>query len=82
MVSFPRNFGLSKDTPVISVEQSIENVVTTTHETFKPKDQFEDLQDAIRKLKANDEKTSKQSSNEVMVDPYPSFAEMLHLKPK
>lgn len=80
MFSIFRNFGLSKDTPVISIEQSIENVVTTTHETFKPKDKFVDIQEAIDKVKANDEKSSKQTSNEM--DQFPSFAELLHLKPK
>lgn len=65
---------------MISIEQSIENVDTTAHETFKPKDTFVDLQEAIDKVKANDEKNSKQSSMDV--DQFPSFAELLHLKPK
>lgn len=63
---------------VLSVEQSGEqHTVTTARTTFKPKDKFEDLQEAIRKLKTNDEKTSKQASNEL--ESFPTLGELLNM---
>lgn len=63
---------------MLSVEQSAESTVTTTvRTTFKPTDKFDDLQEAIRKLKSNDEKTSKQASGET--ETFPTLAEILHL---
>lgn len=63
---------------VVSVEQSGEqNSVTTARSTFKPKDKFEDLQEAIQKLKTNDEKTSKQASNEL--ETFPTLGELLNM---
>lgn len=65
---------------MVSIEQSAENTIATTtiRTTFKPKDKFEDLQEAIRKLKTTDEKSSK--SNEM--ETYPSFGELLQMQPK
>lgn len=62
---------------VFSVEQSDEHMVTTIATTFKPKDNFEDLQEAIRKLKSNDEKTSKVASGET--ETYTTLGELLHM---
>ncbi|XP_055300424.1 extracellular serine/threonine protein CG31145-like isoform X2 [Sitodiplosis mosellana] len=63
---------------VLSVEQSGEqHTVTTARTTFKPKDKFEDLKEAIRKLKTNDEKTSKQASSES--ETFPTLGELLNM---
>lgn len=66
---------------MVSAEQSAEHTITTTiRTTSKPKDKFEDLQEAIRKLKANDEKTSKQASSET--ETFPTLGELLHMQAK
>lgn len=66
---------------VVSAELSAENTIATTiRTTFKPKDKFEDLQEAIRKLRANDEKTSKQASSET--ETFPTLGELLHMQLK
>lgn len=73
-----RNLIMPRMQTVESVEQSGEqNSVTTARSTFKPKDKFEDLQKAIRKLKTNDEKTSKQASNEL--ETFPTLGELLNM---
>lgn len=65
---------------VLTVDQSVENTIATEGTTFKPKDKYDDLQEAIRKIKSSDDKTSKQSSAESEV--FPSFGELLHMSPK
>lgn len=65
---------------VLSIEQSVENTIATEGTTFKPKDKYDDLQEAIRKIKLSDEKASKQSSAEAEV--FPSLGELLHMSPK
>lgn len=65
---------------VLSVEQSVENTIPTEGTTFKPKDLYDDLQEAIRKIKSSDDKASKQSSAEAEV--FSSFGELLHMNPK
>lgn len=65
---------------VLSVDQSAEHTVTTIRTTFKPIDKFEDLQEAIRKVKSTDEKTSKQASSESEI--FPSLGELLNMHPK
>ncbi|XP_031624511.1 extracellular serine/threonine protein CG31145-like [Contarinia nasturtii] len=62
---------------VVAVEQSGEHTVTTIRTTFKPMDKFEDLQEAVRKVKLNDEKTSKQASSER--ESFPSLGELLNM---
>lgn len=81
-----RSFEIPKDGVVVeSVEQSIENTIPTVDVRrgkvlFHPTDKFEDLQNAIKKLKADEEKSSKQSSSEV--DTFPSMGEILHMHPR
>lgn len=68
---------------MVSIEQSVENTIgtTTIRTTFKPKDKFEDLQEAIRKLKVTDDKSSKQTQSSE-TETYPSFGELLHMQLK
>lgn len=66
---------------IVSAELSAEHTITTTiRTTFKPKDKFEDLQEAVRKLKSTDEKTSKQASSEYEM--FPTLGELLHIQAK
>lgn len=66
---------------MLSDEQSSEHTtVTTVRTTYKPKDKFEDLQEAIRKLNSIDEKTSKQASSEI--ESFQSLGDLLHMNLK
>lgn len=75
-----RSNAISKEKSVISVEQSIENTVATVRPSYKATDKYVDLQDAIRKLRSTEEKSTKitkQASGEV--EEFPSLGELLHL---
>lgn len=76
-----RNFIVPRVQTVLSAEQqSGEHTVTTTRTTYSPKDKYEDLQEAVRKLNSIDEKTSKQASAEA--ESFPSMGELLHMNLK
>lgn len=80
-----RDFGAAKEAAreasVVTVFQSGENTITTTPlPSFKRKDEFPDLVEAIQKMKTNEDKSTKQTSAEA--ESFPSIAELLHMLPK